>query len=49
MATPVGWVGLLIGGAVVIGTAAVTDYEENKFAKEKSGSLYDQIMKLLGQ
>jgi hypothetical protein len=47
MVTPVGWIGLLIGGAV-IGAAAFTGYEVNKVTKENSGGLYDYIMRILG-
>ena len=31
MATPIGWVGLIVGGAVVVGAAAATGYETNKY------------------
>lgn len=48
MATPIGWIGLIIGGAVVIGAAAYTGYEMNKVTKENAGSIYDHIMKMLG-
>ena len=48
MATPIGWVGLIVGGAVVIGAAAATGYETNKYLKENGGSVYDRIMKALG-
>lgn len=48
MATPIGWVGLIIGGAIVIGSAAYTGYEMNKVTKDNAGVIYDYIMKMLG-
>lgn len=48
MATPIGWIGLIIGGAVVIGAAAYTGYEMNKVTKENGGEIYDHIMKVVG-
>lgn len=48
MATPVGWVGLVIGGVTVAGVAAATSMGVNKVVKENSGSWYDAIMKAIG-
>ena len=44
-ATPAGWVGLLVGGIAVAGTAALVSMGTNDYVKNKSGSLYDDIMK----
>ena len=41
LATPVGWVGLIV-------TAAAASMGANYITKEKSGGVYDSIMKLLG-
>jgi len=48
VATPIGWIGLIIGGALVIGSAAVAGYEVNKITKENSGGIYDKIMRVMG-
>ena len=48
MATPVGWVGLIIGGVAVAGVAAATSVSVNTIVKENSGSWYDAIMKVIG-
>lgn len=44
VATPVGWVGLIIGGVAVAGVAAAASIEVNNYTKENSGDLYDDIM-----
>lgn len=44
VATPVGWVGLIVGGVAVAGTAAVASIAMNDYSKQNSGSLYDGIM-----
>jgi hypothetical protein len=44
VATPIGWVGLVVGGLAVAGTAAVTSIAMNNYAKDNSGGLYDDIM-----
>lgn len=44
VATPVGWVGLIVGGVAVAGAAAVASIGANEFAKNTSGNLYDDIM-----
>ena len=44
VATPVGWVGLIIGGVTVAGVAAVTSISINNYTKENNGRLYDNIM-----
>jgi hypothetical protein len=45
VATPVGWVGLIVGGLAVAGTAAVTSISANNISKKMSGGFYDDIMK----
>ncbi len=45
IATPVGWVGLIIGGAVVAGAAAGASIWTNNQIRENSGGVYDAIMK----
>lgn len=44
IATPVGWVGLIVGGLAVAGVAAATSIGMNSYVKENSGDLYDDIM-----
>lgn len=44
IATPVGWVGLIIGGLTVAGTAAVASISMDSAMKNNSGSWYDAIM-----
>jgi len=44
VATPIGWVGLIIGGVAVVGAAAVASIGMNNYAKGNSGNLYDDIM-----
>jgi len=44
VATPVGWVGLIIGGIAVAGVAAGASMWVNDKTKKNSGSLYDDIM-----
>jgi hypothetical protein len=48
VATPVGWVGLLIGGLVVAGAAAGTAMTANNLTKENAGGIYDSIMRWIG-
>ncbi|GGB01946.1 hypothetical protein [Agarivorans gilvus] len=48
VATPVGWVGLIVGGLAVAGTAAAVSIGVNGLVKENSGSWYDSIMKSIG-
>jgi hypothetical protein len=48
VATPIGWVGLIVGGLAVAGTAAGTSMWVNGQVKANSGSWYDMIMKSLG-
>ena len=45
VATPVGWVGLIVGGVAVAGVAAAASISANNYTKNISGSLYDDIMK----
>jgi len=48
VATPIGWVGLIIGGVVVAGVAASASIGVNNYTKSQSGDLYDYIMNNLG-
>ncbi len=48
VATPLGWVGLVIGGVAVAGTAAAVSMGVNTAIKENSGSWYDSLMSVLG-
>jgi len=48
VATPVGWVGLIVGGVAVAGAAAVTSISVNNLTKNNSGDWYDSIMKSIG-
>ncbi len=47
VATPVGWVGLIVGGLVVAGVAASSSIMTNNYMKNNSGDAYDVIMKEL--
>lgn len=47
MATPIGWVGLIVGGVIVVGAAAAASIGMNNFVKNNSGSTYDRIMRQL--
>ena len=47
MATPVGWVGLVVGGLAIAGTAAAVSIGVNSSVKESSGSWYDSLMSAL--
>ena len=47
VATPVGWVGLVVGGLAIAGTAAAASLGTNIQTKKKAGGLYDLIMKWL--
>jgi len=42
--TPVGWLGLIVGGLAVAGTAAVASITANNAVKNHSGGIYDAIM-----
>jgi hypothetical protein len=44
VATPIGWVGLVIGGVVVAGAAAGVAIGMNSAVKNNSGDWYDSIM-----
>src|SRR5690606_12666248 len=48
VATPVGWVGLIIGGVAVVGTAAAASLGMNSLVKNSAGTTYDRIIKWLG-
>lgn len=48
IATPVGWVGLIVGGIAIAGTAATASIAMNSAVKNNSGGWYDSIMKSLG-
>jgi len=43
-ATPVGWIGLIIGGAAVVGAAAGSSMYMNNLTQNNSGAYYDEIM-----
>jgi len=45
VATPVGWVGLIVGGLAVAGTAAAASIGMNNYIKNNSGDAYDAILK----
>ena len=47
-ATPFGWVGLIVGGLAVAGTATYASLEVNNALKNNAGSWYDSIMQALG-
>lgn len=47
VATPIGWVGLVVGGVVVAGAAAAGSIAMNSAVKDNSGGWYDSIMKAL--
>lgn len=47
VATPVGWVGLIVGGVAVAGAAAATSMATNYAVKKDAGGLYDSIMNLM--
>jgi len=44
VATPIGWVGLIIGGIAVAGVAAGISIATNNAAKDNGGDIYDSIM-----
>jgi len=48
IATPIGWVGLIVGGVVVAGVAATASIGMNKAIKNNSGRWYDSLMNFLG-
>jgi len=48
VATPMGWVGLIVGGVAVAGVAAATSIGFNNYTKKMSGGVYDNIMKWIG-
>lgn len=48
VATPIGWVGLIVGGVAVAGTAAVASISMHDAFKDNSGSWYDSIMNSMG-
>lgn len=45
VATPAGWVGLIVGGLAVAGTAAAASIGMNSVVKKNSGAVYDSVMK----
>lgn len=47
VATPIGWVGLVVGGIAVAGAAAAGSIAMNNAVKDNSGDWYDSIMKAL--
>jgi len=48
VATPVGWLGLVIGGLAIAGADAVAAVSMVSAMKNNSGGVYDAIMKWLG-
>ena len=48
VATPVGWVGLIVGGVAVAGIAATASIGMNSAIKNNSGGWYDSLMKEIG-
>lgn len=44
VATPVGWVGIVVGGVAIAGVAAVASMTVNNSIKANSGSWYDSLM-----
>lgn len=44
VATPVGWVGLVVGGLLVAGAVGAASIYANNKTKENSGKVYDEIM-----
>lgn len=47
VATPIGWVGLIVGGVAIAGAAAGASIFANGLTKNNSGQAYDIIMKQL--
>lgn len=47
VATPIGWVGLIVGGVAVASVAAAGSIAMNNAVKDSSGGWYDSIMKAL--
>ncbi|WP_201772814.1 hypothetical protein [Endozoicomonas numazuensis] len=47
VATPVGWIGLIIGGLAVAAGGVAATTVINNLSKNNSGDLYDGIMKAL--
>jgi len=48
VATPIGWVGVIVGGVVVAGVAATASIVTNDSFKNNSGGWYDSLMKAIG-
>ena len=48
VATPIGWVGLIVGGLAVAGTAAAVSLGTNHIVKQEAGSVYDSILGWMG-
>jgi len=48
VATPVGWVGLIVGGIAVAGVAAYSSIRVNSTFKENGGAWYNSTMSSLG-
>jgi hypothetical protein len=47
VATPVGWIGLIVGGLVVAGAAATASIGMNNLIKGNAGNTYDALIKSL--
>ena len=48
-ATPLGWVGLVVGGLTVAGVAAAGSMGANNYLEKRMGSRYDEIMSWLSR
>lgn len=48
VATPIGWVGIIIGGVAIAGAAVTASVVTNDAFKNNSGAWYDSIMKSIG-
>ncbi len=44
VATSLGWVGLIVGGAAVAGVAVTTSIKLNNIVKHNAGGFYDSLM-----
>ena len=45
LSTPVGWVGLVVGGLVIVGCSVAASAAANHYANKFSGGIYDTILK----
>ncbi len=47
VATPIGWMGLIVGGVVIAGAAAAVSLGANSYVSRNAGDAYNDIMKWL--